>query len=57
MSAVVTEGCDCEWAKRHKHYRSGEAAAQYLRDLADRVERGAIRHVSVSAHPIGEVTE
>lgn len=49
--AIVTETCDCDWAKRHRHYRSADAAA-FLRDLADRVDRGEIRHVSISAHPV-----
>lgn len=51
MSAHVTEACDCEFVKRYPNHRSDEVAA-YLRDLADRVDRGVIRHVSVSAHPV-----
>lgn len=52
---VITEACDCEWAKRYPHDRS-RGVATYLRELADRCERGEIRHVSVSAHPapVGE---
>lgn len=52
-NSIITEACDCEHAKRYPDHRSSDIA-DYLRKLADRVDRGEIRHVSVSAHPVKE---
>ena len=49
----VTTSCDCDFVKHYPQHRSSEIA-HYLRHLAERVERGEIRHVSLSVHPVAK---
>lgn len=44
--------CVCPpFENRYCEHRSDEMA-DYLRRLADRVDQGVIRHISVSVHPV-----
>jgi outer membrane protein assembly factor BamD (BamD/ComL family) len=47
----VTTDCDCQFVKQYPQHRSDDIA-HYLRCLAERVERGEVRHISLSVHPV-----